>query len=240
MTDDPTPTDEGTDTNRRDVLAEAAADDGHGNFFAQQRRGFVASAAAAIAGVFGLSQRAAAADDPHAAAARYDTEEAARRALVRGTRELRATLHERGVLDTPAASELTTVPFRSIPDYLDAEEGFVSYGTVHEGTATAGISVARQLDDAELKVVLYPDTGETFAVVTEDGAEQGTVVRPGDDGVSTQEHPGCENCTLSFLCDRWYDGGQYWCIPKTIYNCDDCYVCHDDDFSCDTSCSDHC
>lgn len=243
MTDIPAQTDdESTEPNRRDVLAETAAGESPTGVFEQQRRGFVASAAAAFAGLLGLS-RPAAASDPMAAATRYDTEQEAGRALAQGTRELRETLQDRGVLDTPAATELTSVPFRSIPEYLDADEGFVSYGTIHDGTAMAGISVTRQLDDAELKVVLYPDTGETYAVVTEDGAEMGTVIRPGDSGgddVSTQGHSGCVNCTLSFLCDRWWDGGQYWCIPKTIYNCDNCYVCHDDDFSCDTSCSDYC
>ncbi|PSP77723.1 hypothetical protein BRC81_09530 [Halobacteriales archaeon QS_1_68_20] len=234
--------DEGTDPNRRDVLA--ATEDDPNNFFTQQRRGFVASAAATVAAVFGLSGSAVAADDPHAAAARYESEQAATQALVEGTRELRQTLAERGVLDTPAATELTSLPFRSIPEYIDAEEGFVSYGTIHDGTPTAGISVSRRLDDADLKVVLYPDTGETYAVVTEDGAERGTIVRPGDassDGVSTQDHTdGCLNCTISWICDRWYDGGQYWCLPKKVYNCDNCYVCHDNDHSCDSSCSDYC
>lgn len=225
---------------RRTALSVASEDERAG-VYVPDRRGFLASTAAAVAGLLGFSGQVAA-SDPRQAATQFDTEGAVRSAVADGTRELRRSLADRGFIETTAASELLAPGLLSISEYLDADEGIVSYGTVHAGEPMAGISITRQFDSYDLKVVLFPETGETYAVVLHDDAAA-EIVRPGatSDGPSTQGHYGCGGCLVGSGCDVWYDsGGQRWCIPKTIYECEDCgTVCHDADHSCD-SCNDYC
>lgn len=228
---------------RKTALSVASEDERTG-VYVPDRRGFLAGTVASLAAALGFSVPAAATSDPAVrAAGEYDTEGAVRSAVADGTRELRSTLSEQGYLETAAAAELLEPDLLSIPEYLAADEGIVSYGTVHDGEPTAGISITRQFDRYDLKVVLFPETGETYAVVLHGGTDT-EIVRPGatgGDGPSTQGHYGCSGCLVGSACDVWYDsGGQRWCIPKTIYECTDCgTVCHDDDFNCD-SCEEYC
>ena len=227
---------------RRTALSQVSNDERAGVHL-PNRRGFLAGALASVATTLGFSVPAAAGSDPAMeAASRYDRPGAIRSAVAEGTRELRSTLAERGYLATDATAELLEPDLLSIPDYLDADEGIVSYGTVHDGEPTAGIAITRQFDSYDLKVVLFPDLAKTYAVVLHDDAEA-EIVRPGatSDGPSTHGHSGCGGCLVGSGCDRWYDGYQYWCVPKAIYECNDCgTVCHDDDFTCDSSCNDYC
>lgn len=227
----------------RDTESSRRTDGQAGDRDGLSRRGVLVGAAVGFTtgGAFGVGPGAASdVDEAVAAAGEYDTRGSVTRALATGTRELRETLVDEGYLDTADAAVLVEPDLLSVPEYLDADEGMLAVGTVHHGDPTAKLEVKRQLPDHELTVVLYPETGETFAAVeTADGTRE-VVGSAGSDGASTQGHSTCPCAGPGRNCDYYYDsGGQRWCVSVWVYDCECGTQCHSADHSCD-SCSDIC
>lgn len=215
------------------------------------RRGFLGGAfgtvGAGLASALGLAGTSSATQEREQAveaARRYSSKGKVHRAITTQTRELRTALSERGFLDSSAADELLEPELLSLGQYLDADEGMVAAGTIHEGTPTARIEITRQFPSYELKVTVYPESGETAATVRSDSEEypDHQIIRgesATSDDVSTQQDCYCDPYTT---CDTWYDsGGQRWCV--CVYHCDpggDCDpICDSCDYSC-SSCSNLC
>lgn len=209
------------------------------------RRGFLGGAfgavGAGLASAIGLAGTSGATRDREQAveaARRYSSKEKVHRAIATQTRDLRVALRERGFLDSSAVGELLEPELLSLGAYLDADEGMVVAGTLREGTPTARIEITRQFPSYELKVTVYPESGETAATVRSDSeAYPDHQIIRGDgvssDDVSTQQDCHCDPYTT---CDAWYDsGGQRWCV--CVYHCDPGGDCDPFCDSCDHACS---
>lgn len=238
--------------NRRSVLGNVDDPERHVDNGPGSRRGFVGgllgTVGAALASTVGFTGASVANEGDSReqavrAARRYSSKADVRRVVAQQTTDLRTALADEGVLDTAAADELLQQDLLSVGEYLDADEGMVVFGTIHDGTATARIEIARQFSSHELKVTVYPETGETYATVRSDAPDRPDhqVVRAETTSEVTAAQDDCY-CDPYTTCDAWYDsGGQRWCVG--VYYCDpggSCDpVCDSADHGCST-CSDIC
>jgi hypothetical protein len=203
-----------------------------------ERRGILKTAAAGIASIAasaGFTGLAAAADpdaggrvSPAAmeeAKAAYEGEAAARAIEESG---LLSVLAERGYIETATLSELGR------PDVS---------GTVWEGTATAHIVAADEVDGREVAAVVQPQLDREYAVVR-DGSAESTVIDPGN-----PEPQGCYR-TTGYLrttdCRNCFNG-LYNAAKVEVECCDigSCYVveekyCPYEQCTTNSSCEDLC
>lgn len=176
--------------------------------------GVIGSIVAFLASTVGVSAASTRNKERKQAIAKYDTPEESRNMFENHGAEILRELAAADLIDTPSVSEFQTDALLSTKEFQHQIEGMRLTPAKVDDVSTAHLTISKETQTHVIEVNLFPQVGETYALVEAKNSDDVTVIDP-DDTIGTTRY-----CYTDLVCLGCCD--LLICVRDAVYEKECC------------------